>query len=89
MPKSEITEAMVKITLTFIETKHLREWFYGLERLPVPVRQKALSEMAAQIRRDSEDTDVAEAVASLANPDIYQSVLETVRERVGDATQSA
>jgi hypothetical protein len=88
MQQREITEAMVKMTLAFIETQRLREWFYGLEHLPVSVRQTALSEMTTQMRRDSQDTELVEAVASLANPDIYQSVLETVRERIGNTTHS-
>jgi hypothetical protein len=40
--------------------------------------------MAAQMRSAGEDPTLADAVASLANPKMYQSVLETVRERVDE-----
>ena len=38
------------------------------------------------MRSAGEDLKLADAVASLANPKMYQSVLEKVRERVGDIT---
>jgi len=86
MPQAEVPQEMVNLAHALIETKDLRAWFYALERLPISVRQTAFSEMAAQMRRAGEDSELANAVASLANPKIYQSVLETVRERVGDTT---
>jgi len=87
MTPGEVTDGMVKFAHALVETRHLRAWFYTLERLRASVRETAFSEMAAQMRRDSEDAESADAVASLANAKIYQSVLETNRERVEDATQ--
>ena len=86
-PKSEVTEGMVKFAHALVEARQLRAWFYALERLPASVRDTTFSEMAAQMRRDREDSELADAVASLANPKIYQSVLDAVRDRVGDITQ--
>jgi hypothetical protein len=86
-PRREVTEGMVKFAHALVETQHLRAWFYALERLPVSVRDTAFSEIAAQMRRDGDDPELADAVASLANPKVYQSILDTVRERVGDTTQ--
>ena len=86
MPATEIPEGMVNLAHALVETQHLRAWFYALERLPVSFRETAFSEMAAQMRNAGEEPRLADAVASLANPKMYQSVLEAVRERVGDIT---
>jgi hypothetical protein len=86
MQDAEVPEGVVNLAHAFIEAEHLRAWFYALERLPASVRETAFSEMAAQMRNADEDPRLAEAVASLANPKTYQSVLETIRERVGDIT---
>ena len=84
MPKAEIPEGVVNLAHALVEAQHLRAWFYALERLPASFRETAFSEMAAQIRDAGEDPGLADAVASLANPKMYQSVLETVLERCGD-----
>ena len=86
-PQSEVTEGMVKFAHALVEAQRLRAWFYALERLPASIRDTAFSEMAAQMRHDGEDSELADAVASLANPKIYQTILAAVRERVGDITQ--
>jgi hypothetical protein len=86
-PRREVTEGMVKFAHALVETQHLRAWFYALERLPASVRDTAFSEMAAEMRRDGEDSELADAVAALANAKIYQTILAAVRERVGDITQ--
>lgn len=87
MPHGELAEGMVKFAHALVETQSLRAWFYALERLPVSVRETTFSEMAARMRRDGEDSELADAVASLANATIYQSVLEAVRERIGNVTK--
>ncbi len=86
MPSADVPEGMVNLAHALVEAQHLRAWFYALERLPASIRQTAFSEMAAQMRRAGEDGELTEVVASLANPKIYQSVLETVRERLGNPT---
>ena len=83
MPEREVSEGVVSLAHALVETKHLRAWFYVLERLPVSFREAAFSEMAAQMRKAGEDSRLADAVASLANAKMYQAVLDTVRERVG------
>ena len=67
----------------------MRKWFIGLERLPGPVRNAAFSEVAAHIRNEGEEQALADAVASLTDPKIYQSVLKTVRERAKSAKKIA
>jgi hypothetical protein len=84
MPHTEVPESMVNLTPALVETRHLRAWFYALARLSVSTRETAFSEMAAQMRTAGEDSGLADSVASLANPKLYQSVLKTVRERVGE-----
>ena len=86
MEHAEVPEGMVNVAHAFVEAEPLRAWFYALERLPVSIRETAFSEMAAQMRNAGEDPRLTEAVASLANPKMFQSVLEAVRERVGKAT---
>jgi len=86
MAQSEVSEGMVNLAHALVETQHLRAWFYALERLPLSVRETAFSEMAAQMRNVGEDAGLADAVASLANPKVYQNVLDTVRERLAKTT---
>ena len=88
MSRAEVSEGMVNLAHALVETQHLRAWFYALERLPISFRETAFSEMAAQMCDAGEDATLADAVASLANPKIYQSVLDTVRERVGEKTRN-
>ncbi len=89
MSPSEVPEGIVNLAHALVETQNLRAWFYALERLPLSFRQAAFSEIAAQMRSAGEDPTLADAVASLANPKMYQSVLEAVRERVGDITRTS
>jgi hypothetical protein len=86
MQGAEVPESVVNLAHALVETHRLRAWFYAIERLPVSFRETAFSEMAAQMRTAGEDPGLADAVASLANPKMFQSVLEAVRERVGEAT---
>jgi hypothetical protein len=53
---------------------------------PERFRENEFSELAAQIRSAGENARLADAVASVADPKIYQSVLATLRERVGETT---
>ena len=89
MRQTEVSEGMANLAHAFVETRHLQAWFYALERLPVSLRESTFREMAAQMRQAGEDPQLADAVASLANPKMYQSVLETVRERIHHTTPSA
>ena len=84
MPGAEVSEGMVNFAHALVETQHLRAWFYAFERLPISFRQTTFCEMATQMREAGEDPKLADAVALLANPKIYQSVLDTIRERLGE-----
>jgi hypothetical protein len=86
MPEREVSEGLMNLTQAVVETQQLRAWFYALERLPLSVRRTTFTEIAAAMRRSLEDLELADAVASLANPKIFRSVLNTIRERVGDST---
>ena len=88
MPHHEVPEGMVKLAPALVETAQLRSWFYALEKLPKALRNKSFSEMAAKMRAAGEDTDLTEAVAALSRPNVYKTILEAVRERVGDATST-
>jgi hypothetical protein len=83
--RTKVPKHLVNLAQALIETKHLRKWFTGLDKLPSAVRVAAFSEMAEQIRRDGHDPVLADAVASLTNTKIYRNVLGTVRERVRNA----
>jgi hypothetical protein len=79
--KPSIPEEMVSLTQALVETANLRSWFLALEELPASVRATAFSEMARQMREGGEDLGLATAVAALAAPKMYETVLATVRER--------
>lgn len=78
---TDIPEEMVNLAHALVETESLRPWFLALEALPVSVRSGAFAEMAAQMRADGVDPGLSSAVAGLVHPKMYESVLETVRER--------
>jgi hypothetical protein len=87
MPPSDVPEGMVKLAHALVETPHLRSWFYSLEQLSDSLRQTAFSQMAAQMRNAAEDADLSDAVAMLAQPRMYETVLAAVRERVDEASR--
>ena len=72
---------MICLTHALVETETLRSWFFSLEALPVSVRSAAFADMAKQMRAEGEDPGLSSAVAALVHPMMYESVLETVRER--------
>jgi hypothetical protein len=83
MSQSMIPEGMVRFTHALVEDASLRSWFLGLEQLPTSLRQAAFSQMAEQMRADSEDLDLAAAASALARPEMYDAILKAVRERCG------
>ena len=80
-PSADIPEEMVILTHALVETETLRSWFFALEALPISVRSAAFADMAAQMRAKGEDPGLSSAVAALVHPKMYESILETVRER--------
>jgi hypothetical protein len=77
----KIDEGLVRLTQALVETKHLRDWFFALQDLPKAARNSAFSEMSAKMRAAGEDAQLANAVSSLTNPQVYKSVLQTALER--------
>ncbi len=80
----KIDDGMVRLAQALVDTKHLRDWFCSLQELPNATRNAALTLMADRMRKDDEDPQLAKAVASLTNPQIYRSVLQTVSELLGE-----
>lgn len=76
-----IDEGLVRLAQALVETKDLRDWFFALQDLPRATRDAAFSEMSAKMRAAGEDAQLANAVSSLTNPQVYKSVLQTVQER--------
>jgi hypothetical protein len=72
---------MANLTQALAETPRLRSWFYSLEKLPAQARKRAFLEMAAEMRTE-EDAALVDAVAALARPKLYRTVLQTVNELV-------
>ena len=87
MPQSVVPEGMAKLAHAFVESPQLRSWFYSLEQLSGALRNAAFSQMAAQMRDVGEDADLTDAVAMLAQPRMYETVLAAVRERVDEASR--
>jgi len=77
-----IPEGMVRLTHALVETPSLREWFYRLESLSLALRNAAFSQMAGEMRSEGEGAELTSAVALLARPGMYETVLAATRERV-------
>jgi hypothetical protein len=54
-----------------------------LEKLAGPARKRAFLEMAAEMRTTEEDSALADAIAALARPKLYRTVLQAVNELTG------
>jgi hypothetical protein len=74
---------MVRFTHALVEDAVLRSWFLDLQRVSPSLRHAAFNQMASQMRSDREDPELADAVAALARPGIYDAVLQAARERCG------
>jgi hypothetical protein len=89
MAQTIVPEGMVKLAQALVEDAYLRSWFYALDKLPKRLRKKSFSATAAQMRAAGEDVDLTNAVAALARPKVYETVLEAVHERVGEKITDA
>jgi hypothetical protein len=85
MARLAVPKGMVNLTRALAETPRLRSWFYSLEKLPDQARKRAFLEMATELRTAEENAALADAVAALARPQLYRTVLQTVNELVGKA----
>ncbi|HKP03486.1 MAG TPA: hypothetical protein VJU77_09020 [Chthoniobacterales bacterium] len=88
MSQSEVPEAVVSLTQVLIESPGLRTWFCSLERLSDSARSAAFTHMAGQMRAAGEDADLTAAIALLAHPGMYDTVLAAVRERAKEITSN-
>jgi hypothetical protein len=80
---------MVKVAQAVVETPRLQSWFFGLENLTSFQRQTSFRKMAAEMRRDGENLDLADAVASLKGAALYHAMVATVRERIHERNSEA
>lgn len=80
MPGPAIPEQLVTLLHTVSEDGRLADWLLGLEQLPPAARQTVLLRMAAEMRVGGEDSAVADAVAALAQPHLFDAACNTLRE---------
>ncbi|MEY2507704.1 MAG: hypothetical protein QOH01_2033 [Verrucomicrobiota bacterium] len=83
MREAAIPEGVVRFTHAVVDDASLRSWFLAMEQLPQSLRSASFSEMAAQMRADGEDRDLAAAVSALTRPELYEAVRNSVRDRCG------
>jgi hypothetical protein len=80
MPDHAIPEQLVTLLHSVSEDRRLAEWLLGLEQHPPAARQAALLRMAAEMRAAGEDSAVADAIAALAQPHLFDAACSTLRE---------
>ena len=80
MPDHAIPEQLVLLLHSVSEDRRLADWLLGLEQHPPAARQAALLRMAAEMRSGGEDSAVADAVAALAQPHLFEAACNTLRE---------
>ena len=85
MPVTELSipDGIVRFTHALVEDPPLRSWFLSLEQLSASLRRAAFVQMAAQMRADREDPELAAAVSALAHSDVFEAVRNSLRERCG------
>jgi hypothetical protein len=80
MAQSTIPEGLVRFTHALVEDAALRAWFLALQPLSASLRQAAFSQMAQQMRSEREDPELAAAASTMAQPEMYDAVVKSVRE---------
>jgi hypothetical protein len=80
MPDHSIPEQLVTLLHSVSEDRRLAEWLLGLEQHPPAARHAALLRMAAEMRAAGEDSAVADAIAALAQPHLFDAACNTLRE---------
>jgi len=80
MPDPVIPEQFVTLLHSVSEDRRLAAWLLGLEQHPPAARQAALFGMAAEMRAGGEDAAVADAIAVLAQPQLFEAACNTLRE---------
>ena len=80
MPDDPIPEPLVSLLHSVSEDARLAGWLLGLAEQPPAARQAALLGMAAEMRAGGEDPGVADAIAALAQPHLFEAACHTLRE---------
>ena len=80
MPDNAPPEQLVSLLHAVSEDRRLSEWLLSLQQLPPATRQTALLRMAAEMRSGGEDAAVADALAALAQPHLFEAACNTLRE---------
>ena len=77
---SELPDSLVRIVQAFVEDDDLALWFESLEDMSVASRFAEIRATVARMRRTEGTEEVAHATSLLGTPQVYESVLGTVRE---------
>ena len=84
-PPARVTlpEGVVRFTHALVEDASLRSWFLSLEGHTTAMRRTAFKEMAEQMRRESADLELADAVSVMTNAEMFEAVRKSLRDRCG------
>jgi|WetSurMetagenome_2_1015567.scaffolds.fasta_scaffold123258_2 hypothetical protein len=75
-----LSEEFIWLIQVIAENKELRQWFLSIEKLPENLRYSHIRSMAERMQADWVDSDLVEAVKSLASADVYSAASKTIRE---------
>ena len=80
MPDHAIREQLVALLHSVSEDRRLADWLLGLQQHLPAARQAALLQMAAEIRAGGDCSAIADAIAALAQPQLFDAACSTLRE---------
>jgi hypothetical protein len=80
---TELPDSIVRIVQVLVEDEDLQLWFEHLESCTPATRARELRETATRMRNVSPDRDIADGLALIATPGVYEAVLASVRELRG------
>lgn len=73
-------EKMYTLLRVISSDKNIKSWFKSLEGLPCNLRTNAVMQITTNMRHNDEDMDIISALSTLCNTDIYNTVIEALRE---------
>jgi hypothetical protein len=73
-----ISEELLTLAQVIAESQPLRAWFVNLAAQPPSTRSRACKEMALSMKANGETPALIEAVGSLARPDLFNALLQTL-----------
>ena len=76
----DLPDSLVRVVQAFVEDDDLALWFESLEDLSVQARFAEIRATVARIRHVPGAEEIAHATSLLGAPQVYESVLGTVRE---------